>query len=141
MQNRLSLHLILRQIWLTSTVRINWQTAKNTCQWSDHTCMQRLGVDQTLPSAVLLSADTMSNHSRCMQRLPSEIYDSSTLQRNSKFTTNSSHPTWDRTRPVSTLSDIPTLIGQETLQLASRSEDVCLAFDTPAPTKNLSCPD
>jgi len=39
MQNRLSLHLILRQIWLTPTVRTNRPTAKNTCQWSDHSCI------------------------------------------------------------------------------------------------------
>jgi len=141
MQNRLSLHLILRQIWLTPTVRTNRPTAKNTCQWSDHSCMRHLGVDQTLPSALLLSADTMCNQSRCMQWLPREFYDTSSLHRNSEFTTEGSHPTGDRIRPLSTLSDIPTWIGQETLQLASRSQDVCSAWDTLAPTKNSSCPD
>jgi len=102
MQNRLSLHLILREIWLTPTVRTNRPTAKNTCQWSDHACIRRLGVDKILPSALLLSANTMSDHLRCMQQLPREFYDTSSLHRDSEFTTDGSHPTRDRTRPLST---------------------------------------
>jgi len=51
-------------------------------------------------------------------------------------------PSYSRSdTPSINISDILTRIGQETLQLANRSEDVCSAWDTLAPTKNSSCPD
>jgi len=61
MQNQQSLLLILRQTWLTPTVRTNWQTAKNICQWLNHSCMRHSEADRISPSASLLSAGTMFN--------------------------------------------------------------------------------
>jgi len=78
-----------------------------------------------------------------MQWQQREYSDSWRLLPNFEFITDGSLPTHNRltTHPPSTLLDIPTQIGQETLRLANRSEDVCLAWDTPMPMKNLSCPD
>jgi len=51
LQNRLSLHLILRQIWPIPTVRTNRQTANYISPWLDHSCMRHSEVDRISPSA------------------------------------------------------------------------------------------
>jgi len=84
--------LDLRLIWLTPSGRTNRPTARNTCQWSDPSCMRHLEVDQTSPSVSLLSDGTMCNLSRCIQQPRRECYDTSKLLHTSKSTTDDFHP-------------------------------------------------